>query len=196
MLRPEHRPTTAARLAAQIRENEDRLGTGFVGTPYLLHVLEAAGELDLAYRLLEQTKCPSWHFPVTLGATTIWERWDGWTPEKGFNDRGMNSFNHYAYGAVGDWLVSTVAGLVPDAPGFARIRFKPRPGGGIVRAAARLITPRGPAAIAWTLEDGRLAVNLETPPDSLAMWDGPSGFAQGPAGELPASRHAFEVSAL
>lgn len=193
LVRPEHRAAIAARLAALIRENGDRLGTGFVGTPYLLHALEAVGELDLAYKLLEQTKCPSWLFPVTLGATTIWERWDGWTPDRGFNSKGMNSFNHYAFGAVGDWLVSTVAGMVPDAPGYSRIRFKPRPGGHIASASARLITSRGPAAIAWARDGADLRVNLEVPPTATAIWDGPREFAKGPAEPLPPGRHEFTL---
>ena len=195
LLAPEHRAPAAARLAAMIRENGNRLGTGFVGTPYLLHVLEAAGELNLAYQLLEQTKCPSWLFPVLHGATTVWERWDGWTPEKGFNDPGMNSFNHYAYGAVGDWLVSTVAGLVADAPGFARIRFKPRPGGSISHASARLVTPKGLAAIAWRQEGQRFIVCVEIPAAATGVWDGPPTFAGGPRGELPAGRHEFVLVA-
>ena len=96
-------------------EQHGHLTTGFVGTPYLLHVLTRIGRLDLAYRLLLRREFPSWLFPVVKGgATTIWERWDGWTEEKGFFDPEMNSFNHYAYGAVGDWLYGTLAGLDLD----------------------------------------------------------------------------------
>jgi alpha-L-rhamnosidase len=84
-----------------IKSRGDHLATGFLGTPYLLHVLEAAGHLDVAYKLLEQETHPGWLFQVKNNATTIWERWDGWTAEKGFQDKTMNSFNHYAYGAVG-----------------------------------------------------------------------------------------------
>ena len=113
------RKTAETELVRHIKGRNYHLATGFVGTPYILDVLERAGHLDVAYKLLEQETFPSWLFPVKNGATTIWERWDGWTPTKGFQDKGMNSFNHYAYGAVGAWMYPTVAGLEldPKEPG-------------------------------------------------------------------------------
>ncbi|HEY8966958.1 MAG TPA: family 78 glycoside hydrolase catalytic domain, partial [Candidatus Methylacidiphilales bacterium] len=105
------RPVAATFLAKDVEERGFHLATGFVGTPYILDVLTRFGHLDAAYKLLEQETFPSWLFPVKNGATTIWERWDGWTPEKGPQDKGMNSYNHYAYGAVGAWMYATVAGL-------------------------------------------------------------------------------------
>ncbi len=158
-------------LVRDVRSRDNHLGTGFVGTPFLLHVLERFGALDLAYTLLEQESCPSWLFPVIHGATTVWERWNGWTPEDGFADKGMNSFNHYAYGTVGDWLVSTVAGLAPAAPGYAALRFKPRPGGSLTAAEARLLTPHGEASIAWQVEGDSLSIELEVPPGVPAVLD-------------------------
>ena len=115
------RPLAAAELVADIERRGDHLSTGFVGSPYLPHVLSSNGRLDVAYKLLAQTTWPSWLYPVTQGATTIWERWDGWTPENGFQDTGMNSFNHYAYGAIGAWLYNTVAGIEID-PAAARLQ--------------------------------------------------------------------------
>lgn len=106
------------------------LSTNFLGTPLLGPVLTVCGRADVAYRLLQQTKAPSWLHPVMHGATTMWERWDAWTPELGFAHDGMNSFNHYAYGAIGEWLYSTIAGVAPEEPGFRRIRIAPIPGGG------------------------------------------------------------------
>jgi hypothetical protein len=103
-----------AALVRDIEARGDHLSTGFVGTPYLLPVLTHHGRLDVAYRLLLQTSPPSWLYPITQGATTIWERWDGWTEQRGFQDPAMNSFNHYAYGAVGEWMYSTLAGLELD----------------------------------------------------------------------------------
>ncbi|MCF7837553.1 MAG: glycoside hydrolase family 78 protein [Candidatus Marinimicrobia bacterium] len=170
------RGAAGAELARLIRANGLRMSTGFVGTPQILHALEATGHLDVAYALLEQTECPSWLFSVKHGATTIWERWDSWTPEKGFDPRGMNSFNHYAYGAVGEWMFSTVAGLALAAPGYARILFKPRPGGSLTSASARLQTPRGEAAIAWTLEGESLRLELTVPPDTGAELSLPDGW--------------------
>jgi len=172
----ELRAKSAAELVRLIKRNGMHLATGFVGTPYLLHVLEAHGHLDIAYALLEQETFPSWLFPVKNGATTIWERWDGWTPDKGFQDVGMNSFNHYAYGAVGDWMVSTVAGLEIGAPGYKQIRFKPRPGGTITWAEAKLRMPQGDAAIRWELKDGKLALNLTVPEGSEAELSLPPGW--------------------
>jgi len=172
------RATSARELVRNIERNGMHLATGFVGTPYLLHVLEATGHLDVAYKLLEQETFPSWLFPVKNGATTIWERWDGWTPEKGFQDKGMNSFNHYAYGAVGDWMVSTVAGLEldPAEPGYKKIVFKPRPGGTITHAAATLKTPQGKAGIRWKLKAEKLHLDLTVPKGSTAVLSLPDGW--------------------
>ena len=170
------RPATACELVRRIESNGMRLATGFVGTPYLLHVLEAHGHLDVAYKLLEQEAFPSWLFPIKNGATTIWERWDGWTPDKGFQDVGMNSFNHYAYGAVGDWMVSTVAGLEIGEPGYRKILFKPRPGGSLTHAEARLKTRYGETGIAWTLSDGKLSLRLTVPNGTTAELSLPAGW--------------------
>lgn len=166
-LLPEHqRASAAAELVRDIRKRDGHLSTGFVGTPYLLFALEKAGYLDVAYRLLERESYPSWLFPVKNGATTIWERWDGWTPEKGFQDKNMNSFNHYAYGAVGAWMVQSVAGLDldPKQPGYRHIRFRPRPGGTLTWAEASLKTEFGEAAIRWELEsENKLSIALKVP---------------------------------
>lgn len=162
-------------LVRRIRANGCHIGTGFVGTPYILKVLEENGHLDLAYTLLEQEEFPSWLFPVTQGATTIWERWDGWHPERGFQDVGMNSFNHYAYGAVGEWMVRTVAGLRPEKPGYRVIRFKPRPGGSLKHASARLRTRHGLCAIAWRLTESGLELDLTVPEGCTAILDLRSG---------------------
>jgi alpha-L-rhamnosidase len=154
----------AGELVRLIEENGYHIGTGFVGTPYILPVLETSGYVDIAYRLLEQEAFPSWLFPVRHGATTIWERWDGWHPEKGFQDVGMNSFNHYAYGAVGEWMVRSVAGLAPGAPGYRTIAFQPRPGGSLRSARASYQLPAGEVSISWQLEaDGTLLVELVVP---------------------------------
>ena len=147
-----------------------------MGTPYLLHALEAAGYIDIAYKLLEQESFPSWLFPVKNGATTIWERWDGWTPDKGFQNPSMNSFNHYAYGAVGDWMVSTVAGLEIGEPGYKKILFKPRPGGTITWAEAKLVTPQGEAGIRWDLKGKTLNLRLTVPAGSKATLSLPKGW--------------------
>lgn len=195
-LLPEHaRPVAAGELVRKIKANGFHLGTGFVGTPYLLDVLEAAGHLDLAYKLLEQETFPSWLFPVKNGATTIWERWDGWTPDKGFQDKGMNSFNHYAYGAVGAWMVRSVAGLEldPEAPGYRRVIFRPRPGGTLTWALAEFESQYGKIGIRWEIrERGELSVELTIPSGVEAVFDGPEEFtAIIPA--LSEGRHRFAL---
>ncbi|HVL38391.1 MAG TPA: alpha-L-rhamnosidase C-terminal domain-containing protein, partial [Fimbriimonadaceae bacterium] len=144
------------------------LSTGFVGTPYINHVLTAEGRVDAAYKLLLQKTWPSWLYPVTVGATTIWERWDGWTEEKGFQDPGMNSFNHYAYGAIGDWLYRTVAGIDLLEPGYRRILFRPLPGGDITWARGSLESPYGRIESHWRIEDGRFKWKVVVPPNTSA----------------------------
>lgn len=191
----EGRANAAKELVRLIERNGRHLGTGFVGTPYLLDVLEKSGHLDIAYALLEQETFPSWLFPVKNGATTIWERWDGWTPEKGFQDKGMNSFNHYAYGAVGAWMVSAVAGLEldPEEPGYRHIFFKPRPGGSIAWAEARLATPQGEAGIRWDLQGEALKLDLLVPPGSRASLRLPTGFSGAPDTLAP-GRHVLTAA--
>lgn len=167
------KPRLARELVRIIEDNRFHVGTGFVGTPHLLKVLEDNGYLDVAYRLLEQEECPSWLFPVRHGATTVWERWDGWHPERGFQNKGMNSFNHYAYGAVGQWMVETVAGLVAGEPGYKVVRFKPRPGGSLTEASASIRTKRGTAAIHWRKTESGLEMNLRVPEGSTGVLDLP-----------------------
>jgi alpha-L-rhamnosidase len=173
LVRDGQRDGCVRELVRRINPQDPKIGTGFVGTPYILKVLEDHGHLDLAYQLLEREAFPSWLFPVTQGATTIWERWDGWHPERGFQDTGMNSFNHYAYGAVGEWMVRSVAGLAPGEPGYKVIHFKPRPGGSLTRASASLETRQGRAAISWRQTETGLELELEVPEGSTAILDLP-----------------------
>ncbi len=170
----EQRPGCVRELVRRVKNGGPKLGTGFVGTPYLLQVLEDSGNLDLAYQLLERTEFPSWLFPVTQGATTIWERWDGWHPERGFQNANMNSFNHYAYGAVGEWMVKFVAGLAAEEPGYRVIRFQPRPGGTITHASASLETTHGRASISWKQRADGLQLDLEIPEGCSGILDLPN----------------------
>jgi alpha-L-rhamnosidase len=185
------RSAFAGELVRLIAENGFHIGTGFVGTPHILHVLSDNGQLETAYRLLEQEEFPSWLFPVKNGATTIWERWNGWTPHDGFADESMNSFNHYAYGAVGEWMYTTVAGLNPDPeePGYRHIIFRPRPGGTLTRASAALETAYGRAAICWERSGHSLHIDLEVPPGTHATLHPPDGSDPVP---LHPGSHAME----
>lgn len=139
------------------------LSTGFLGLPHLLPVLEKIGRIDLAYRLLLNEDFPSWLYQIKHGATTMWERWDGWSEEFGFQNPEMNSFNHYAYGAVGEWIFRTVGGLDISEAGNHRLLISPRPGGGITHASTQIHTMHGPASCAWRLCKGALRICIRIP---------------------------------
>jgi alpha-L-rhamnosidase len=164
------RPKLVAELVRDITTRGNKLTTGFVGASYLPHVLSRFGRADIAYKLLHQKAWPSWLYAVTQGATTIWERWDGWTKENGFQDKGMNSFNHYAYGAIGSWLYAVVAGveLDPAKPGFKRLRLAPQPGGELTSARGSLESPHGRILSAWKLGAGRFEWEVIVPPNTTA----------------------------
>jgi alpha-L-rhamnosidase len=172
----EHRRTAEEDLIANV-ERVGHLQTGFLGTPHLLEALTDAGRVDLAYALLEREEQPSWLYPVTRGATTIWERWDGWTEASGFHPSQMNSFNHYAYGAVGEWLYRVVAGIDVDpdrGAGFRRVRIRPHPGGSLTSASARVETHRGPIETSWSLADGAAQLQVAVPPNTTATIEFPT----------------------
>jgi alpha-L-rhamnosidase len=181
LVRPRERDRVAAHLIRTLAEKGNHLATGFLGTPLIMPVLTALGRTDLAYAVLGQKTFPGWLFSVKNGATTIWERWDSWTPEQGFNRHGMNSFNHYAYGCVVQWFYDTIAGLrpVPAAPGWKHFRIAPTPGGGLTSAAAALETPHGRAASAWKIEGGRMRLTVRIPPNTRADVELPSATARG-----------------
>ncbi|WP_394771610.1 family 78 glycoside hydrolase catalytic domain [Lacisediminihabitans sp.] len=156
------------RLAELVTANGYRIGTGFVGTPVIADALTATGHLATAGRLLTQTENPSWLYPVTMGATTIWERWDSMLEDGSINPGEMTSFNHYALGAVADWLHRTVAGLAPAAPGYRVIRIAPQPLAELDHATASLDTPYGPARVAWRREGDCVVVEAEVPANATA----------------------------
>ncbi|MBD8059198.1 family 78 glycoside hydrolase catalytic domain [Cellulomonas sp. JH27-2] len=156
------RDAAGRRLAELVRANDHRIATGFIGTPIVCDALVATGAVDTAYHLLLQTQCPSWLYPVTMGATTVWERWDSLLPDGTVNPGEMTSFNHYALGAVADFLHRVVAGLAPASPGYARVRVAPVPGGGLTCAQARHLSPHGLIDVGWkrTAETLRITVTL------------------------------------
>jgi len=164
------RAAAARHLAADVERHDGHLTTGFLGVAHLLPALVEGGRPDLAWRVLMQESYPSWGYTIRHGATTIWERWDGWTEEKGFQDPEMNSFNHYAFGSVGEFLYRTVAGLDQDGEdaGWRRIVIRPHPGGGLTHARAEHLTPRGRAASAWRIEGDRFHLAVDVPVGSTA----------------------------
>ena len=169
LLPQELRARAAARLAADVRAR-GHLTTGFLGTPYICHVLSRFGYLDEAYLLLNREQYPSWLYPVKQGATTIWERWDGQKPDGTFQDPGMNSFNHYSYGAVGDWMYSVVAGIGIDesAPGYKHILIQPQPGGGLTRARGSHESLYGTVGSAWEVKNNDFQLVAQVPPNTHA----------------------------
>jgi alpha-L-rhamnosidase len=163
-----------SRLAELVAASGHRISTGFAGTPFIADALTSTGHAATAYRLLLQRESPSWLYPVTMGATTIWERWDSMLADGSINPGEMTSFNHYALGAVADWMHRVVAGIAPLEPGYRRILFAPVPGEGVDRAQASLETPRGHAAISWVRLAGEVEVRMEVPAGSTAVfrWSG------------------------
>ena len=156
------------RLAQLVRENGHHIATGFAGTAFVLDALTSTGHLDDAYALLMRTGCPSWLYPVTMDATTVWERWDSMLPDGSVNPGTMTSFNHYALGSVADWLHRTVGGLAPLEPGYQKFSVDPRPGGGLTHAETSLETPYGLARVAWTAADGELTGLEVTVPEGTS----------------------------
>lgn len=172
---PDQRRLAGARLADLVRGNGFRIGTGFVGTPLIAEALCVAGYPDLAYRLLLQRACPSWLYPVTMGATTVWERWDSMLPDGRINPGEMTSFNHYALGAVADWMHRSLAGLAPGSPGYRHIIVAPVPCATLTHASALHHTPYGDASVAWQRENGRFTLNITIPPGTHATVHLPGG---------------------
>jgi alpha-L-rhamnosidase len=166
---PALRQALSDRLADLVREGGYRIGTGFVGTPIVTDALTDGGHTDAAERLLLQTECPSWLYPVTMGATTVWERWDSMLPDGSINPGEMTSFNHYALGAVADWLHRVVAGLAPAEPGYRSMRIAPRPLAGLEHASARHLTPYGEASVAWRREGSEIVVRAVVPANTTAL---------------------------
>ncbi|MEP7230477.1 MAG: glycoside hydrolase family 78 protein [Ginsengibacter sp.] len=170
MLPESLRMQAAARLAENVKSYGNHLTTGFLGTPYLCHVLTRFGYVNVAYKLLLQDTYPSWLYPVKMGATTIWERWDGQKPDSTFETPGMNSFNHYAYGAIGDWMYREMVGLdtYEDGVGYKHIKIQPHIGGGFTFATASLQTNYGKLSNSWKVQDGQVMMDVEIPVNTSA----------------------------
>lgn len=168
-LLPENlRPMATQYLVDDIRSRGNHLSTGFLGTPYLCHVLTQNGRTDKAYDLLLQQTFPSWLYPVKMGATTIWERWDGQKTDSTFQDIGMNSFNHYAYGAIGDWMYRVVAGIEIGKPGYKHILIQPEIDKRLTYAKATFESSYGQIASGWETKDGKMLMHIKIPPNTTA----------------------------
>jgi alpha-L-rhamnosidase len=188
---PGERSQVAAELARLVREAEGRVATGFLGTPLVLPALSEFGYFDEAYLMLLRREAPSWLYQVDRGATTVWERWDAIRPDGSIHpgrmapnpvdpngrEGQMLSFNHYAYGAVVDWMYRHLAGIAPDRerPGYRHIRFAPRPAEGIDHASASIDTPYGPASITWRVAGDAMTLEVGVPFGATGTIDPPRG---------------------
>ena len=162
------RKQAGRRLVNLINQSGQKMGTGFLGTKSILAALTEQGYHDLAYRLFTTKEFPSWGYSIEQGATTIWERWNSYTKDKGFGDPNMNSFSHYAFGAVCSWIFTNVAGIDSDTPGYKHIVIKPQPGGGITCAKAAYNSINGPIATDWKLDDGKFTLMVTIPANTTA----------------------------
>ncbi|MEU8639273.1 family 78 glycoside hydrolase catalytic domain [Amycolatopsis sp. NPDC048633] len=198
-LLPANRVQPAAdKLAARVAAANGHLSVGFLGVENLLPVLAAHGHADVAYQVLLQPDFPGWGYMIGHGATTIWERWDGIKPDGSFNDPGMNSFNHYGLGSVGDFLYRSVGGLSPASPGYASLLVAPRPGGGLTSAKSAYETPYGGAVSDWSVSAGKLTLRVTVPAGSSATVQVPTsqpGSVVAPPEAVPSSTGSYFVPA-
>ena len=181
-----------ANLVRLVGEADGHLRTGFLGTPFITRALDEVGRPDLAYGLLFQETYPSWFYPINQGATTMWERWNSYTRDKGFGPVSMNSFNHYAYGAIGQWMYERVAGLAPDPaqPGYKHFFVRPLINGPLESARAELDTPYGRAVSAWTKKNGKATMEVIVPSNTTATIEFP---AERPPVVKSAGTYRFEL---
>jgi alpha-L-rhamnosidase len=200
LLPPQAREQAAQRLVADLRSGQWKAATGFVGTPILMRALEQFKQDEAGYQLLMQRGYPGWLYMVDQGATTIWERWNSWTPETGFGDKiadtgvgdiKMNSFNHTVWGAVGEWMYGVIGGIDTDpaAPGFKKIKIRPRPGGGLTWAKAAHDSPYGRISTHWKHSDDTFSLHVVIPPNTTATVDLPDGKLV----EVGAGEHTFSA---
>jgi len=167
----EMKPQVSARFVESIAKEKDHLATGFLGTPFVLFALQKAGHPELAYKLVLNKTYPSWLQQVIWGSTTMWERWDGWRPDKGFQDAGMNSFNHYWLGCVSEWLITQAAGIDTDGPGFKRITIHPEfvsPDKSFTWVKSGYHSLRGKIVSSWRQENGRIQLEVTIPGNTTA----------------------------
>jgi alpha-L-rhamnosidase len=191
LLDPEDEQLAGKRLADLVAESGYHIRTGFAGTPFITHALTQTGHLEAAYRLLLQTECPSWLYPVTMGATTIWERWDSMLPDGTINPGQMTSFNHYAFGAVAYWMHQIIGGIAPLEPGYSRVLIAPQPGGDIRWARSSLESRHGKISVSWSQDhDGPIELDVAVPDGVTALVQLPGT----PAQELGRGQHHVSSS--
>ncbi len=193
LIEPDQRARVEAILLKKFEEADRHLRTGFLGTPLIAPVFDQLGHSEIAYELLFKESYPSWFYSINQGATTMWERWNSYSHADGFGDASMNSYNHYAYGAIGQFMYERVAGLSPDPkhPGYKHFFVRPLIGGPLTSARAELETHYGTAVSGWQRRDGKLEMEVVIPPNTTATVEFPNGQ---PSQTLDAGTHAFEIN--
>lgn len=174
LLESETKEKAQKHLLEEIEKADYHLGTGFLGTPILPKVLDDMGEIDLMYKILFKETYPSWFYSINQGATTMWERWNSYSKKDGFNPQSMNSLNHYAYGAVGQWMYERIAGVAPIEPGYKTIRIAPQPNKRLTFASVKVNTPYGETASSWRIENNIFYLDVVIPPNTTAEISIPS----------------------
>jgi alpha-L-rhamnosidase len=164
------RPMTVRRMVERIAAYHDHISTGIQTTHRMMLELTRNGFNDVAYRLINTRTFPSWGYSIDNGATTVWERWDGYVKGRGFQDPGMNSFNHWALGSVGEWMIRVIGGISPDEayPAFTHFVLRPYPGGGLTHATAEYRSIRGRIGCRWNVEEQTLSIEVIIPPNTTA----------------------------
>ncbi|MFA5292842.1 MAG: glycoside hydrolase family 78 protein [Phycisphaerae bacterium] len=163
------RSKAAEHLVERIKARDWHLSTGFVGTKDLMLALAQIGRNDIAYKLFHNDTYPSWGFSIKNGATSIWERWDGWTPDKGFQVARMNSFSHYAFGSIGQWMFENIGGIKSDGPGFKKIIINPQPGGKLSWAKTSYDSIYGKIVSDWKIKNGLFRLKISIPANTSAI---------------------------
>ncbi|WP_255658295.1 family 78 glycoside hydrolase catalytic domain [Actinoplanes sp. L3-i22] len=194
---PANRVQAAAdKLAAKVAARGGHLSVGFMGVENLLPVLADHGHVDVAYQILQQPDYPGWGYMIAKGATTIWERWDGIRPDGSLQDPGMNSFNHYGLGSVGDWLYRQVGGVAPAAPGYAQVLLAPKPGGTLTSASSELTTAFGRVRSAWSRSGSTITLQVVVAPNTSATVRVPGAtVTSAPAEAVPVGGTSYVVGA-
>ncbi|WP_299119269.1 alpha-L-rhamnosidase [uncultured Winogradskyella sp.] len=177
LFKPETKLKAQNHLLEEIKNADYHLGTGFLGTPLLPKVLDDMGEIDLMYKILFKETYPSWFYSINQGATTMWERWNSYSKADGYNPQSMNSLNHYAYGAIGQWMYERIAGLASLEPGYKKIRIAPLPNAEfLTSASASVKTPYGNASSSWKIENSTFNLDVVIPPNTTAEIQIPYGI--------------------
>ena len=168
LLKPETKVKAEKYLLEAIKKADNHLGTGFLGTPILPKVLDDMGEIELMYEILFKETYPSWFYSINQGATTMWERWNSYSKVDGYNPQSMNSLNHYAYGAVGQWMYERIAGISSLAPGYKKIKIAPIPSQPLTSASADVQTVYGKVSSSWKIENNTFYLDVVIPPNTTA----------------------------